>query len=641
MRIKIVILALIVLGGGVSTLAEIGPYEIPFGTDGIYPWSQYNRAGIDSLVSVLGFNFVVDNLYYQADQDSFEKYDLGLVFGGRRRLQNPDQEKWLKYSFNTYCAIAPNWSSGLFFFRHPTLNDSLYFDGSVLVCLGGYIPTDTFYVDGVSCDPPVQLINEGLILRGNGYKSNCDGIQKTSDRKLEVRISIDSIGVETDTVCSFFVWTDQYTCYEDTISIFQGAVTAGDFGDTTYPVFINRSFSYKYTPSCNSCNPSIPLHIDVFTTGKRTVYVDTVYTYTDPDGKLLATGRLDSEIIASVDTSWGYFGQTLAFYPWGMDEPRPDQYAVLFPRLDSLIAVATGDTLRAWTFVQEDYPEFVEYVRPSILVPDKYPFWGTDEYGMTGYYGYGCDSCLQNRLNSLCDQLQSIRNVVDTASSHPELWVTLQSFSGEIWRLPSASEFRMEYGLALAYGADGLCAWLYWRDNMVGIRKPDGDTTELYGMLRDKISPWIHSIDSSYLSLNWLRTYRVCPTEATQVDQATYIDSIAYWCDTTSTSNPDAGWFQVTEFGGPLDVPGDYILIVNRACNYDSTTVTPDIWATVFLDTGHYTGNQYLITNVDTNKHEKIYTGKLNGKLSFTTVLEGGEAKLFSIESRKSSKSAK
>jgi hypothetical protein len=220
---------------------------------------------------------------------------------------------------------------------------------------------------------------------------------------------------------------------------------------------------------------------------------------------------------------------------------------------------------------------------------------------------------------------------------------------GFIWRLPTRSELSALTFIAMCYPIKGL---VYWRYDSVGGDEvlstaegiteydEDGDWIKgiLWGFLEDYISPYVKAYGDLYASetLIFDRTYKT--NDSTDPPSAALVETIDYWSEST---NPDSGWFQVGEFH---DASAKYVMLVNRACNVDRSTLAPDMNVIVHFDTAAFDSDYlYVINLADTAYYDPVspggwqaipdttYTAALNGTIPFTTVLGPGEGRLFKI----------
>ncbi len=389
----------------------------------------------------------------------------------------------------------------------------------------------------------------------------------------------------------------------------------------------------------------------VYNTYNKNIYVNQFKIYHQDAMNLMEEDTINARNQIKTQVTFDYCPEcsdTVMFGPWAKDEPIYFE----FPAYGEIQKIVM-DTLEYTDHPDQAFKgahiffvgDFIKVAEPKFVNYDGYPIKDA-----TTYYGH---PGLQPYFNDYSDILSDItRYCKDSTDFVEKVYYTLQAFNlydtGEsrYTRRITPSEFRCNAGLGLAAGVDGFCVFKYGTDvdglgdTLLGLTNVNGeprdtlpDGSSLYSSLKDYVVPLVRGIESTYLDLTCENTYRVCPVDSiSELGAATYIDSITYWSDTSSTSNPDAGWFQVAEFKDSSNV--EHLLVVNRSCNSDDTTVTPDIWATIYLDTGTFDDDQYVITNVDTNADEKIYTGLLPGdELCFTTILEAGESKLFKIES--------
>jgi hypothetical protein len=319
----------------------------------------------------------------------------------------------------------------------------------------------------------------------------------------------------------------------------------------------------------------------------------------------------------------------------------------------------TGDTL--------------DYYLKRVITGNKTAYWGNDSTSA----GWDLQKVIDDYYVDYLDTLytvahdngrdfwvlsqafkQSFKDLIDTScveidESGDTLKICIDDRDCEddvayIWRTPTRSELSALTFIAMCYPIKGLVYWRYDSTNdpdqkADGITEYDGEgdwvPSVLWGYLEDYISPYVKAYGDLYASQSFSfdRTYKV--NDSTDPPSGALLESIDYWSDST---NPDSGWFQVGEFH---DSSGDdYVMLINRACNVDSSTLAPDVNVVVRFDTAAFDSDYlYVINLADTAYYDPVspggwqaipdttYTAAFNGTIPFTTVLGPGEGRLFKI----------
>jgi hypothetical protein len=365
----------------------------------------------------------------------------------------------------------------------------------------------------------------------------------------------------------------------------------------------------------------------IYSTGVREMYVDELFVYHDDAKDLMDQDTTVIREIQEQVTEWANNNTVFGYYTH--DEPHHWHFGPIgyINQLVQDTLSAMGDTTKhLYNAIFRDLDEYLELTGINFIMLDPYPLGPKQGIKYYGEDSLGLQTLLNSWINGLTEKVNIVRDrEVD------DVYLTLQAFSWDETsdRLITASELRCFAGMGLCEKLDGFSVFAYYLPNNHTLWDPETGYTDLYYSLKDEIVPFIKGIEQTYISLSLDTTYYI-KLGSVNPPSGSLIDSVTYYTDTSETPNPDAGWFQVAEFRDKEE--NDYLLIVNRACNYDSQTVTPDVFATIYLNTAEFPAYQYQVTNVDTNKTEQMMIKREDGTLRFSTLLEAGEAKLFKLQ---------
>ena len=180
-------------------------------------------------------------------------------------------------------------------------------------------------------------------------------------------------------------------------------------------------------------------------------------------------------------------------------DPKHFAYINLFPSYANNEQLGTkGDIITAY---REHLRLFIEQVKPDLLSYDHYHF------RKIGYFNPGDDGD-QYFLN-----LGMIREAA-LGAGIPFMNIVQACIWDASWRAPNAEEMRWLHYTSLAYGAQALSYYVYYRqpswDNFgekAGMMmRPDGTTTALYAAVRE-LNPQFIAVASQLQSLRSLGAY--------------------------------------------------------------------------------------------------------------------------------------
>jgi hypothetical protein len=356
------------------------------------------------------------------------------------------------------------------------------------------------------------------------------------------------------------------------------------------------------------------------------------------------------------------------------DEPFPGNYTP-YRYIDSLIQVVMVDSgwadpvRAAGVFCQvcggndwKGLKDFVNIAQPEVLWSDIYPFRGGQGGWRTTYYtGYFYSESppergLQAELQKTSAYMCSTSMDAAIAGCDSAWMLVPQYFAGRkndpsdtawIWRLPTRTEMSCETFIAMCYHPKAIMFWKY--DNSqtsytyIGLVEEDGDHHEwMYDAVKEDINPYIKAIDSTYLSLTWVRAYAVSDSAGLgyQPPPGSWIDTV-YAISNSPDSNPDLGWFHVGQFTDTSSAK--YVMIVNRACSQglENPEPAPSITATVKFNPTNLGLEDYVYVidlatgTCDTNWvgiPDTTYSALMpDTTIPFTTILGPGEGRLFKL----------
>jgi len=222
-----------------------------------------------------------------------------------------------------------------------------------------------------------------------------------------------------------------------------------------------------------------------------------------------------------------------------------------------------------------------------------------------------------------------------------------------IWRAPTQSELSAMTFTAMCYDIKGI---LYYRyDSFSNNDEFAGGFTDyttngsckpspLWDYIKNNITPYIKSYADIYTSEDFINNRAYTINDTNDPPPGAYLDMIVA-VSNNPTPNPDLGWFHVGEF-----TEGDdkYVMIVNRACSRgaDNPDPAPPVTATIDFKTMNLRmGNHVNIidlaktVNRDSSGEwvgipDTTRACSILGKITYSTVLEPGEGRLFKIERR-------
>ncbi|MBD3233923.1 MAG: hypothetical protein GF315_09385 [candidate division Zixibacteria bacterium] len=629
-RLILLIVALIFLNGFNSNI--LGGFPIDDDIFGLimYGKKDTSQAFFDDLSESLQMNAV----WFSPVGDTAAYRIMKEMADDRGMLINTPGSEWVNGDFvqvptNKYCKAYKKIScsgTGPVDKHIPDLRGIHHLWGDSVVI------SDTISVWKGSADMDSAYCDSELVL-GPRYS-----LMKGRDYVLDYKIAVGSGQSLDDTTTLAFVVISEWTLASDTITIV--AVTRDSIPDDSVITTIHIPFNTK-----NLTRGRREMEMKVFSTLKRDIFVQELEIY-EEDARELMVDSIGWGAISEQLRRYNVGDDTTIMAVWAQDEPPYYMFGPygLIQKIvsDSLAGAANPDVVIKGAHII--FPRtFVDIAKPKWLHLDLYPF-GPDCSDTCLYYGSKGHAGLQSHLNQMTRYLMlNTRYALDQAQHKPEkVYQTLMAFGGgeNDWkRRPTASELRCTAGIGLAAGVDGQSVFLYASgldthgDSTYGLTNTDGSPRDsLYYTLRDNIAPLVRSIEKEYLLLDWKKSYRISPDSAqTEIGKATLIDTVTWWTDTTAVSNPDAGWFQVTEFRDTT-LNANCLLVVNRACNNQFGVEAPPIYASVVLNIDHFVSRRYQVVNVDGRMNEKYVIYNEDNELKFTTMLEAGEAKLFRIE---------
>ncbi len=663
MRRKLIVpLIIIFVGLLLSSFAfSIDEHELPYGV--YYNMGWLNVEPAYEIIDSFDFNFIIDKAQSEQVIDSFYTLGMEYIFSGAHQDGSGKIEDWHRYSFASYGLwegeSTYSKSSRRLLLHHPTssggdlqwlrpVDDDVY-NGDVQEwcedCDVGSGVDSIYYIcnDDTSGNPQLVLCGP----KPPHFEADPRHLRDDDDT-----VYIDfAVKADTDDNPNN---NDDDVCYLD-VGIFDKWGSGANFIrlDSVYldeNAFIDSSGSLTWRLNYNFAQDEIPDSVKgkqsyyvachVVTAANRKLSVDKVAIY-DEVGKKIFTNdqRTMDDIKESIDSSWARPPEAIGYYQRG--ELYYYQYHI-HSIIDDSVQSSTGNSAFSFTeFLRykEDI-DFFHYVNPDLICVDFYYLKCKD--GVQTHYTEDDAECgLQTKMNWWLNRHMYHRKVLGSYPNTewwvvPEPWAEIDSTgSYGAHRLPTKSDLRCNVGLALCMGVDGLAFFMIGHDeaqpgSFSGLLDTTGVKTPCGEVMQEKITPWIKSIDSTYLSLDWDTTYTISPGRAIPVE-ATLVDTVTWRSDTTALANPDAGWFQITEFRDTT-LNANCLLVVNRACNNQFGDEAPPIHATIALNLAHFVSRRYLAVNVDGRMNEKYTVDNENNELKFTTTLEAGEAKLFRIE---------
>jgi hypothetical protein len=639
----------------------VEPDELPFGAyhgDPAYAESDLNRR--DDLC----FNYFAEyNNVLDADKiDRLFDHGMMAIRGGLID-SFPNPRRWhaeapFKYSWSCYAEINV---------------DSPYPNPEVrMVGFGGYYsdgqwisPSESVdTLTGISTYTP-EFPNEQGMPKNRVAFNDKDFYHFPAPEKIEYDVDLFMSIDEPDTSSSEVVarisaklgdWAAPCSMY----TVESWDVTVGQFlGDTLQRITVGNFIipdTIRVKMGCNDSlytvygkeNLNLPwcpyLMLEIATTGAREVAIDKIVISDDPGRRLVEENQFDAQMDSLFRI---YASQADKIYGWFlMDEPLYANF-LPFAHIEELMQ----DVAPEWKL----YTENCHYQRGSRSITRSWLNVVDEEYVTPNIYVFGINNpyagdLYQNDpdwtdspLKRLHEHLHWVRQDVNDEGKN--FWIILQAHdeatSYHRFRLPTASEFACQTFMSLAWGARGINYYFYeWPSYGNGIIDIYGQPTSLYSEIRDYVGPYIQAFDEYYMPLDWDTCYVYNPSNPSFPSTA-FIEGVSASSD---SYNPDLGWFQFGQYHDP-STDEQYLMILNRACNVDSSTIAPSISVVFNLDDDNLSGDHsYYVIDLargveyddSTQKWQPVpettYTALMpDGTIPFTTTFRAGEGRLFKI----------
>jgi len=613
--------------------------------DTVFPWGVYSArfsdesGERDSMHTVLGFNLVnLAWLRIDADIIAFMDDDMVVYPNASPKLNPPDDiTNYFKYAeaFYTLVEAEDEDLTVRFRYHHPG---------------GGTDDGFWFY----------EVQSEDTILDNLAwYHSKYNKVLDSSNPAIyhrSIRMKIDEFsGNPLDTTDILAIlYCDMGAYGIDTTSILASEFYDGSGG------FIDTALIIDCDEFTIDADRSVTYTL--YSTGEAKLYIDYIKVPDQYGIDLIDVGYWDEKLIES------------AYYPFNhkrvagwylADEPHYEQFRSL-AYIDNLIQAhdpSEVDIPRVVTALNRLYEDFVKMTDPEVIWTNIYGLHGGQQcrdstgtlkvnWDFTDYTG--SDSVLigdvshvglQYRLNEISEKESMIHEIcVDNGI---DWWLMPQAFAARItydnydcndslaWRFPTKSEVKCCVNIGLCNDTKGIVLWRYHSSaTCIGMRNLDGSKNPAYYAV-EEMNPYIKAIWPTLIKLEHYSTH-ACSSSSQSFLTPNLVYSVTAYCDST---NPDLGWFHIGEFEDVGDTL--YFMLVNRACNVDSTTLAPDVTCVVRL-TPNTLGSDYacIIDIADTAYFDfdslivvsdTVYSSKLDGFIPYTTVLKAGEGRLFKV----------
>ncbi len=654
MRIMLISLLVIFM---VSIAMPFENDELPFGA--MY-YNDYSQGDLDDL-DLTCFNFISDYDYVNDTKlQDVANRDLFLINCGKDGSFNYDRATaFFRYTWSNYGIIDVGYPHAnpevamIPLSGHWSNDNSMWVSdsGSADILSGFSTHLQKFNSNNVGNAYDGQRIKVFERYLGRPFSYVDDG---NIEYTIEVGSKVDVIGDTLDVVAVVLTGLSKWDADSvlwDTL----GLITAGDFDNdnTLKPLSFTYTFPDSYTYFYRGSAKTIyenstkrdnaVFSLEIQTTGAREFSVDEIKMSDLPGRYLVEDTLYNQQIRAEFDTITAYPED---IYGWmQMDEPVWLNFAPL-GHVDSLMHTVNSDWVtftNFWQYIKNKESYFNE-VDIDYVNPDIYPFGWYNSYCGTDYQIYR-EPTKDGPLDRFDNHLKMAKPDGDSLV----FWVTPQSFgcleydaSNCGWRKPTASELSVQTFMALSWGARGIHYWFYYStgfSNMSGIIDNDGTKTDSYYEIKDYIGPYIQAFDEYYMPLKWIHSYQYNPDDP-DVPDSSVISSIQAYSHPDST-NPDVGWFQVGEFEDTIGSE-KYFMLVNRACNINSTLIAPSVTAIVELSRGAFPNANRLFVVDLANDLDKIngewtaipdttYCYVNNRNFFYETRLRAGEGRLYKI----------
>lgn len=638
--IQIILLSLLLSG-------ILSAEEMIFGSMGA---KTYNQAQIDTMKTELGFNFFAPHSRDCADTDPYAKAGIAAAIQADGR---PDDWVQILTYYNYALIQAENRGRQMDLYNRGGTNDTA----------GGYWVSDhqadTLYgpnnaLPGDKTSNLYQVLWEGSYLNKYLYAGSDSLIRYN----IQIKAKIDSRGKPDDLVLRLGM---AYTTWGSTPEmIYQlDSLYAKDFpSDGSDGIFTFRGITLPVSTSViNSKKQRVTISrhyygtaVVITSAGSRELSIDWLKIYDDGGIKLVEQHAFDKNIAeacrrfeACKEHLWGFYTR---------DEPYPLQFLPAGYMLDAIREY--GDTnwnIYSANIQNQAIDYWFEVCHNCIIALDYYPFIYTGKNDSTNYAGYlqtgDVNSSVQASLNNCGRWFDTYQRSALAAGG--DFWVMPQAFGGADWggrwRRPTRAEFRCLTWMGLTYGAKALVFWKYdsWGNDSIGLSgllMGDGSHSDLWYSVRDDINPYIKAIDSTYLTLHWMKADYVSPTHNPAID---LISSVMAYPLSIESASPDTGWFHVGVYRDSSD--DYYFMLVNRACSQGPEDPSPagPVAASIELKRD-IVGSDYasvidLAHSVRRNDAgewtavpDTVRTGADSlGLIPYVTVLRAGEGRLYKV----------